>query len=155
MTIAARLQNYIARHDVAWNAVAHWPSTCCMDAAHRAQVAPDRVAKAVLLEDDYGYVIAVIPADRRLDLDDVRAAMERDLRLADEGEIASLFPDCEPGALPPIGEAYGIATVWDPALGDKPEVYFEGGDHVTLVHMTGTAFSALMNGADRLPQTLH
>jgi Ala-tRNA(Pro) deacylase len=95
-------------------------------------------------------VVAVIPADRRLDLAKVRAAMDRDLGLASEGKADDLFPDCAPGAVPPTGEAYGIATVWDASLGDRADVYFEGGDHRTLVHMSGRAFSGLMSGADRI-----
>lgn len=155
MAIASRLQRYISEHELAWDSVAHTPSSCCLDAAHRAHVPADRMAKAVLLEDDYGYVIAVIAADSNLDLKAARQALDRDLILASEREVSSLFPDCEPGAVPPVGEAYGIATVWDASLAEKPDVYFEGGDHRTLVHMSGRSFSALMNGADRLALALH
>lgn len=151
MSVAVRLQQYIADRDIAWDPVLHGKSRCGMDCAHRAHVPPGEVAKAVLLEDAYGYVIAVIPADRRLDVAKVGEALDRELRLAGESEVSSLFPDCEPGALPPLGEAYGVATLWDPSLAEKPDVYFEGGDHRTLVHMSGGAFASLMSAADRLP----
>ncbi len=155
MAIAGRLQRYISEHELAWEPVSHSPSHCCMDAAHRAHVPADRLAKAILLEDDYGYVVAVIAADSRLDLEATRQALDRDLTLASEREVAALFPDCETGALPPVGEAYGIATVWDTRLAEKPDVYFEGGDHRTLVHMSGREFLALMNGADRIALSVH
>jgi Ala-tRNA(Pro) deacylase len=60
---------------------------------------------------------------------------------------ARLFADCDRGAVPPVGEAYGIPTVWDDSLGDLPDVYFEGGDHRTLIHMSGPDFAELMRGA--------
>ena len=152
MAVAPRLRQYIAERDIAWDALEHPASSCGLDAAHRAGVPPGELAKAVLLEDDYGYLIAVVPTDRRLQLAQIRAGLERDLRLASEAEVARLFPDCEPGAVPPLGEAYGIATVWDAALARKPDVYFEGGDHRTLVHVTGDEFASLMTAADRIPE---
>jgi Ala-tRNA(Pro) deacylase len=153
MTVARSVERYLAPHEIPWEPVDHSPSGCALDAAHRAHLAPGELAKAIVLEDDYGYVVAVIPGDRRLDLGKVREAMGRDLALASEGRTANLFPDCETGAVPPTGEAYGIATVWDASLGDRPDVYFEGGDHRTLVHMSGRAFSGLMSGADRIDAT--
>ncbi|HUJ01616.1 MAG TPA: YbaK/EbsC family protein [Usitatibacter sp.] len=153
MGVAARIERYLAEHELSWQRVGHSPSGCAMDSAHRAHVLPAEMAKAIVLEDDYGYVVAVIPADRRLDLDKVRQALDRDLALANEGEVAELFPDCEPGAVPPMGEAYGIATVWDASLGERPEVYFEAGDHRTLVRVSGRAFAGLMTGADRIDAT--
>ena len=147
------VERYLTEHEIPWDAVAHPPTGCALDAAHRAHLAPGELAKAIVLEDDYGYVVAVIPADRRLDLAKVRAALDRDLEIASEGRSARLFPDCETGAVPPMGEAYGLATVWDASLGERPHVYFEGGDHRTLVHVSGRAFSGLMSGADRIDAT--
>lgn len=150
MTVAPRLQQYIDEHEIAWEPVEHRTSACGMESAHRAHVPPGEVAKAILLEDAYGYVIAVIPADRRLDVAKIGATLDRDLALADETEVPYLFPDCEPGAVPPLGEAYGMTTVWDASLAEKPDVYFEGGDHRTLVHVSGVAFASLMRAADRI-----
>lgn len=153
MGVAGRVERYLCEHELPWNPVHHSPTGCSMDSAHRAHVRPDEMAKAILLEDDYGYVVAVIPADRQLDLRKVCEAMDRELALASERAVDGLFPDCEPGAVPPTGEAYGIATVWDASLGERHDVYFEGGDHRTLVHMSGRAFSGLMSAADRIDAT--
>ena len=64
--------------------------------------------------------------------------------LALEEEIAPLFPDCQPGAVPPVGGAYGLCAVIDDSLENQPEVYFEAGDHQTLVHLTHDGFHRLM-----------
>lgn len=148
MSIAYRLQDYIAEQALPWDPVPHRPSHSSMESAQLARVPPDRVAKAVLLEDAHGYLLAVIAAHRRLDLPAVSDALKRDLRLASEPELRERFSDCVPGAVPPVGAAYGIPTVWDRSLGDKADVYFEGGDHRTLVHMNGLDFSELMRSAD-------
>jgi Ala-tRNA(Pro) deacylase len=102
-----------------------------------------------MLGDDNGYLMAVIPASHRLDLSAVRHELNRDLGLATEREIMELFKDCEPGAVPPLGCAYGIEMVLDQSLGDTPDAYFEGGDHESLVHVSGRDFLKLMAGAAR------
>lgn len=155
MSIAYRVQDYIAEHDVAWEPVRHQQSASSREAARRAHVRPDRLAKAVLLEDRDGYVLAVIGADHRLDVSELSAALQRELWLASEPELSMLFPDCAPGAVPPVGAAYGIPTVWDASLAEKPEVFFEAGDHRTLVHMSGTDFCELMQPARPLPWRYH
>lgn len=155
MSIAYRVQDYIAEHDLPWEPVPHGASASCEEAARLAHVPPDRVAKAVVLEDDGGYFMAVIPADHRLDLDELRDVVGGGLTLASERELEGLFPDCSSGAVPPLGAAYGIPTVWDPRLAGKPDVYFEGGDHRTLVHMDGAMFEELMRSARPLSLALH
>ena len=59
-----------------------------------------------------------------------------------------LFPDCEIGAVPPVGAAYGLTTLLDASLEDRDEVFFEGGDHETLVRMEGSAFLDLLESAE-------
>jgi len=150
MTIAYRVQDYIAEHDLPWDPLPHEESHCSRELARLAHVRPDRLAKAVMLEDRDGYVLAVVAADRRVDLSEFDLALHRDLRIAREVELRKHFSDCAPGAVPPVGQAYGVQTVWDESLGELPEVYFEGGDHHTLVHMSGVAFSELMRSAQPL-----
>lgn len=147
MSIAYRVQDYIAARDLPWDPVAHRASNSCMEAARFAHVPPDRLAKAVVLEDRDGYIVAVIPANHRVDLPDLAEKLHRELSLASERELQGLFSDCAPGAVPPLGEAYGIPTVWEESLAGKPEIYFEGGDHRTLVHMSGPDFCELMSSA--------
>lgn len=155
MSIANRLQRYIAERQVNWDAVAHEASSSCMEAAHSAHVPPDRVAKAVVLKGNKGYVMAVLPANHHLDVEDLGEAISDDLALVTETTLGTLFADCQPGAIPPVGAAYGISTLWDEELGRRADVYFEGGDHRTLVHMTGQEFWKLMGKAARLPGTCH
>jgi Ala-tRNA(Pro) deacylase len=153
MSIAYRVQNYMADRRVPWDSVTHGSSTCCMDAAHLAHVPPDRIAKAVILENEAGIaMMAVIPANHRLDVAAMRDELADDLALVGEDKLVQLFPDCAPGAIPPLGPAYGMRTMWDTRLGDRKDVWFEGGDHRTLVHMKGADFASLMRFACPLPR---
>jgi len=126
MSIANRLQKYIAEQGVAWDPVSHEASSTCMEAAHGAHISPDRVAKAVVLKGSAGYLMAVIPASQQLNVQKLGDVVTDDLALVGEPTLGELFADCKPGAVPPVGAAYGIRTLWDEGLGGRADVYFEG-----------------------------
>jgi len=58
-----------------------------------------------------------------------------------------LFGDCAQGAVPALGSAYGLETLVDDSLNDQDEVYIEGGDHESLVCLSGSAFMGLLGPA--------
>jgi len=60
---------------------------------------------------------------------------------------ARLFRDCVLGAVPPVGPCYGLDVIVDDSIQEQPDVYLEGGDHVTLVHMSSAQFARLTAGA--------
>jgi Ala-tRNA(Pro) deacylase len=99
--------------------------------------------EAVVLRDEYGYVLAILPASHHIRLQDLRMQLGLDVDLATEHEIEELFQDCVLGAIPPVGECYGLDTVVDDSIEEQPEVYLEGGDHATLVHMSHAQFASL------------
>ncbi|HEX5801568.1 MAG TPA: YbaK/EbsC family protein, partial [Azospira sp.] len=63
--------------------------------------------------------------------------------------LEELFEDCELGAIPPLGPAYGIRTVMDEELANEREIYFEAGNHEDMIHMKMDTFLDLMADADR------
>jgi len=147
MTISARLKWYLDSHGVKYEIVPHPHTGTSLGAAQAARVPGERLAKSVLLEDERGYLMAVLPASRRVSLLDLEEQLERHLELASEAELSQLFRDCEVGALPPVGAAYGIPTVVDDSLMNAPDIWFEAGDHEDLVHMRGLEFLTLLTGA--------
>ena len=89
-------------------------------------------------------MLAVLPASRHIRLPDLKVQIGEDVDLADEGEIKALFPDCALGAVPPVGECYDLDVIVDDSIGEQPDVYLEGGDHTTLVHVDRAQFARLM-----------
>ena len=145
MAIAHRVEDYMMQHGVKYDIVAHPHSHNSMETAALAHVPGERLAKSVILEDDDGgYVMAVLPCARHVRLGRLRVEMNRRLRLATEESVAHLFSDCERGAVPPLGLAYGMPTIMDDSLADQPEIYFEAGDHERLIRMSGEQFMLLM-----------
>lgn len=143
MAIAKTLQNYLTKKRVKYDVVEHAPTVSSMKTAEACHIPGDRIAKAVLLRDEMGYAIAVLPASHHIRLSDLKAQFGDDVRLASEREIAELFEDCARGAIPALGECYGLDTVIDDSIEEQPEIYIEAGDHATLVHMSQEQFADL------------
>lgn len=147
MTIAARVSQYLRDQSADYQLVQHPHSATSRESAHAAHVREDMVAKAILMKDDEGYVMAVIPASSSLDMRAVHDETGRSqLQMVPEEELGRTFPDCELGALPALGQAYGITTLLDSSLRHRDTVYFEAGDHEELVEMNGTHFARLFEG---------
>lgn len=147
MSLAPTLVDFLSRHRTPYALEHHMHSFCSLESAREAGVDEESLAKSVVLGDEAGFVLAVLPASRRLELERVREELGRALHVSPEQDLARLFPDCECGAVPPIGAAYGIPTVLDASLEERDEIYFEGGDHETLVRMDGAAFLDLLEDA--------
>ena len=147
MPIARRLQWYLDASGVRYEVLPHPHSTNSRETAHEAHVPPGRLAKPVLLEDERGYVMAIVPASHRVDLGRLNQQLHRELELAKEREIAELFHDCERGAMPPLGGPYRVPTVYDDALEAAPDIYFEAGDHEDVVHLPCSEFLRLLEGS--------
>jgi len=147
MPIAETVRFFLNDHGISYEILEHPPSETSEQTADAAFIWEDQLAKTVLLEDDRGYVMAVVPASHRVDLHKLEGELHRTLSLATERELGPLFPDCAPGALPPLGVAYGIPTVYDDRLRSLAGVYFEGGDHCDLVYMGGREFIDLLADA--------
>ena len=155
MAIAHSIEAFLKQHAVDYELISHPRSVSSMHTAHVAHVPGDQLAKSVLLEDESGYLMAVIPSTHRVDLGKLHLRLRRQVGLAIEREVTELFADCDPGAIPAIGPAYHVATIIDDALLDEPDVYFEAGDHEALVHVSGQAFGAMMAGVPHAQFTHH
>lgn len=147
MTIAKKLQEYIDREGVAYDTVAHHRTATTSQSAQAAHVPGRRLAKSVVVHHETGYVLAVVPSTHRIELTTLQEVMDRRLGLASEEEVSALFSDCDEGAVPPIGLAYDVPVVLDESLENGGDVYFEAGDHRTLVHVSGPAFRTLTKDA--------
>lgn len=151
MTIANKLESYLLERNASYQLIAHEHSAFSMDTAEKAHIAGDALAKGILVKDEQGYLLVVLPSDYHIELETLRILLRQQAELATEAEVGDLFSDCDPGAVPPIGAAYGIKTIWDPttSLGQLDNIYFEAGDHDHLIHVSGEQFHELMASAER------
>jgi Ala-tRNA(Pro) deacylase len=147
MTIAAKLRRYLDRQRAVYELIDHPPTASAIETAAVAHIPPSCMVKAVLLDTPDDHLLAVLSSDRRIDLDDLRTEIDEKPRLADEKEIARIFDDCVPGAVPPLGFGYGVAVIVDDLLAREPDIFFDAGDHRSLVHVEQAEFRRLMSQA--------
>jgi Ala-tRNA(Pro) deacylase len=147
--MSATLQECLRSKGCRYDTVRHPYSHSSVETASAAHVPGERLAKTVVLEDEHGYVAAVLPSTHSVRLSELWAKTGRHLTLAKETDTRELFKDCDLGALPPVGTAYGMQTYLDETLANQPDVYFEAGDHEELIHMDSEQFLALMDQAER------
>jgi Ala-tRNA(Pro) deacylase len=147
MSIAKRLKAHLDGEGVAYETSGHPRTATASESAQAAHVPGDRLAKTVVIHLEDGYVLAVVPSSHRVDLGALQELLGRRLGLAAETEVERLFDDCDMGAAPPVGAAYGVAAVVDRSLKGLDRVWFEGGDHRTLVSVKGADFDRLMRDA--------
>jgi Ala-tRNA(Pro) deacylase len=155
MTLALTLEKFLDANNVEYDVIAHPPTKTSGETAEVCRIPGERIAKAVVLRDETGYALAVLPASHHISLSELRKQFGDDVTLATEREIEELFQDCERGAVPPIGECYGLDMVVDESIEQQPEVYFEGGDHATLVHMTHDEFAKMTASARHACFSVH
>ena len=144
MAILPSLQRLLDGNHIPYQVHTHRPAMTAAELADADHVPPSEVAKVVVLRSGERFLLAVLPAARQLDLARLRALTgDPELRLATETDFADVFPACELGAIPPIGELFGVPVWVDDSLGRETETVFSGGNHHETVHLAYRDFVRL------------
>jgi Ala-tRNA(Pro) deacylase len=138
-----RLANFLAEKRVPFETLIHAPAFTAQKRAKFLRCPGKQVVKSVLLLGPNGYFLAVLPAIHHVDTEAVANALGGPVRLADSGEIAQTFQDCEYGVVPPFGTLYGLATVMDESLEPEALLVFEGHTHAEAIRMRCGDFEQL------------
>ncbi|WP_193174734.1 aminoacyl-tRNA deacylase [Oricola nitratireducens] len=146
MAVALTIQEYLDDNHIPFEVMKHRKTANASGTAEASHISGDNLAKGVVLKWDQGYMLAVVPASRQIDLERIRSMVGDNVELATEDEASMLFPDCDAGAVPPLGVPYRVSCVVDERLEGRDDIYFEGGDHKSLVHVAGDEFGRLMYG---------
>ena len=155
MEMAITLIRYLAGHGVAYDRITHRHTDSSINSAHAAHIPDEKLAKPVILKDQEGYLMALIPANRHLRVSRLNKLLHLNMKLAKETELGRLFADCEPGAVPPFGQAYGLETIIDNSLNQCQAIYCEAGNHQELIQVKGTDFRRLMRRQPHAALCMH
>lgn len=144
MAIPARILSYLHDRDADFEHARHPTTYTASELAHVEHIPERTVAKTVVFLGDEVFAMAVLPADERIDLEELRLALGlQSIRLAMEEEVARLFPDCELGAMPPLGPLFGLPVYVDNRLTEQDRIEFNGGTHRDEIRMTYDEFERL------------
>jgi Ala-tRNA(Pro) deacylase len=144
MAVSASVQEFLRQANVAYRVFPHVPAYTAQDEAAVTHVPGRDWAKVVVFFADGEPVQAVVPADLVVNLHRLRILAGADtIRLAEERELEWLFPECEPGAMPPLGPLYKQRVFVDTTLAAESQVVFNAGTHADAVSMRYQDFAAI------------
>ncbi len=112
MSLAETVRRYLAEHAVEFEPIPHPRTASSRDTAHAAHVREDHIAKAVIIKDNQGFAMVVIPGSNWVKLEAINEELGRSFELAEEAEAEALFNDCQPGAIPPLVLRTGLKPTW-------------------------------------------
>lgn len=136
MTPSAEVEQYLQTQDIPYLMRHHAPAMTARQLAELEKIDPHEVAKVVIMRDQKQYYMLVLPADYKLDLKQARGMIHsRNAWIASEQDLQQLFPKCELGAMPPLGELYNMQVYAEAALSEDQEIEFNAGSHEDAVRM--------------------
>ena len=114
--------------------------------AASAHISGNELAKTVIVKLDGELAMAIVPASRQVDLERLKLDTgAKAVELASEAEFRRRFPDCETGAMPPLGNLYGMKVYADVSLTEDTEIAFNAGTHRDLVRLAWADFARLVS----------
>lgn len=130
-----RVPEFLQQQRVLFQSLPHAPAYSAPRLAKHLGLPGSQVAKAVLLRGPHSYRLAVLPSTHQLDQEVLEAEMKGPVRLATAEEIASVFPDCEFGVVPPFGRLYGLETILDQSIHTDSWMVFEAHTSVEAIRL--------------------
>jgi len=144
MPLSERLRSFLESHHVEFTLTTHAKAFTAREVALAEHLPPREVAKTVVIFGDGAYHMIAVPASKLVDLYEVRLVLGlAQARLATENELGTLFPDCELGAMPPLGPLYGLKVYVDDGLARQSTIAFNAGTHQEVIHMRTSEFLRL------------
>ncbi len=144
--IATTLKNFLDESHVRYETITHSPAFTAQEVAESTHITGKALAKTVMVVIDGAPAMAVLPANQKVELDDLCECAETDdVQLAREEEFKICFPDCEPGAMPPFGNLYDMSVYVSPDLAEEAEIAFSAGTHADVIRMGFHDFERLVS----------
>lgn len=146
MTIPTRISDYLDSHHISYQSFRHSPAYTAQGIAQAQHISGKKLAKVVMVvSGDKKMIMTVVPANHRVDLNKLGGLLKtRWVRLATEEEFEDYFPECELGAMPPLGNIYRLDVWVDEKLASLPEISFNAGTHAETIQMSFPDFERLV-----------
>lgn len=143
--LVERVLRLLEKNGVAFETLPHREAYTAQGVAAAVHVSGWLLAKVLVVRaPGEGPVMVVLPASCRLDLSALgRVLGKPGVSLVPEDQMQSLFPDCEPGAMPPFGQPYGLPVWVDACFPKAGEFAFQAGNHHEVVRMRYAEYERL------------
>ena len=139
-----KVKKYLKDAGLEYELITHDTVYTAQEVAASTHVRGKELAKAIMVKADGDMIMVVTPATRMIDFDLLKKVLgKEDVSLAREEEFADLFPDCETGAMPPLGKLYNVDVIVDESLAEDEEIVFNAGTHHDIIKISYADFKKL------------
>ena len=139
------LKQFLDKEKVKYVSIIHSTAYTAQEVAASAHIPGKELAKTVIVQLDGQTAMAVLPANRKVVLQDLREATGADqVKLVPEEQFKQMFPDCEVGAMPPFGNLYGMEVFAAASLANNAEIAFNAGSHTEVIKLDYKDFERLV-----------
>ena len=140
-----KLREYLESQNIRYLTIEHPPAYTAQEIAASAHIPGKQLAKTVMVKIDGNMAMAVLPAPYRVNFERIKELTGAGtVTLASELEFKNMFPDCEPGAMPPFGNLYGMDVYAADILAEETEIVFCAGAHGELIRISYKDFERLV-----------
>ncbi len=140
-----KLKEFLDRENVKYVSIQHSPAYTAQEVAQSVHITGRELAKTVIVELDGQMAMAVLPANRKIVLQDLREITGSDeVKFASEEVFRKRFPDCDTGAMPPFGNLYGMEVYIAEELAQNDEIAFNAGSHTEVIRLAFSDFERLV-----------
>ena len=140
-----KLKDHLDKEKIKYITIVHSPAYTAQEVAASAHITGRELAKTVIVELDGKMAMAVLPANRKIVLQDLREVTgSEEVKFASEEEFQAKFPGCETGAMPPFGNLYGMDVYMAESLSANDEIVFNAGSHTEVIRMRSDDFERLV-----------
>lgn len=146
MPSSDKLKKFLDEKKVSYALLHHEKAYTAQEVAQAVHVSGKELAKTIIIDADGKYVMTVLPAPHKVNLKLLKDVLKaKEVRLAREEEVQQLFPDCELGAMPPLGVLYNMPVYVAQPLSEDQEITFNACTHTEAMRMSYSDFQELTN----------
>jgi len=136
MSISEKLVGFLKENKISYEVITHPEAFTAQQVAHAIHQSGKVLAKTVVVLADGKHMMVVVPAHHRVTIDAVKSTIgAKEVQIVQEEVLRKLFPDCDLGAMPPLGNMYGLEVIVSKALEGNVDIIFNACTHTDCVKM--------------------
>lgn len=140
-----QLKQYLDEHQVKYISISHSPAFTSQEIAATAHISGKQLAKTVVVKLNEQMALVVVPAHEQVNFEQLqKLAGVATAILASEAEFKGRFPECEVGAMPPLGSLYEMPVYVSAELAAQGTITFNAGSHAELIQLSFNDFMRLV-----------
>jgi len=146
MSISVKLKKFLDDNNVKYLTITHSRAYTAQGIASALHCPGKEMAKSVIVKKNGTYAMVVLSASENINFNKLKQELgTSEVELATEEEFKGLFPECEVGAMPVLGNLYGLPVYCSKRIVEDDDIYFNAGSHSIAVKLATKDFLKLVN----------